>query len=143
MDNKAKRKEPRNMTKAEYAGYRLRSLRGLDKQELIASELKKIGLSISQRRISELERGKARMTAQELEVFCDLFEVEPNYFFKPTEDKPIELPPKETEGEVIMTLRFKGTSDEYAEKIRNVFGDSIVKEKTVEKREKKGKEKPA
>ena len=69
--------------RAKYAGLKLRQLRGLDKQVMIASDLRKRGLNISQGRISALERGKSEMSLTELQSICDYFGVDPGYFFQP------------------------------------------------------------
>ena len=68
------------MTTREWIGLQLRKARQPKKQEEVASDLRAMGIPMTQNRLSRLERGETDMTPKELAAFCRYYDVSPEYF---------------------------------------------------------------
>ncbi len=86
------------MPTRQWIGLQLRKARQPKKQEEVAEDLRGMGISLSQNRLSRLERGESDMTPEELSAFCRYFGVTPEYFLFERSDQSRATRVKEDKG---------------------------------------------
>lgn len=98
------------MATREWVGLQLRKARQPKKQEIVAADIRAMGVPMSQNRLSRLERGETDMTPEEMAVFCRYYGVPPEYFLyqpgKPTADIEQVKEDKSTYSRLVKKLEY-------------------------------------
>lgn len=96
------------MNKRKYIGEQLRRARIPQTQEEAARGVRRLGIHMTQRILSAIERGERDLTAEELDAFCRYFAKPTSYFL----EMPEELREKKEEYAVKSAIDVAGLADD-------------------------------